>query len=131
MKLKELHAHFLISIGEYCNERIGFVVRLDDEDKAEEIVAKLREKARSIVGPDRDTLYAKRNRLQGDCNALEAKLKRLVEEWNKTADFLRAQGIKPEAPSMPNFGNLLAAADRIESENIAEFEEEDDDDRKF
>jgi hypothetical protein len=56
MKIKLLHAHFLISIGSYSNERIGFTVELDDSEDAAQAVSELREHARAIVGKPADEL---------------------------------------------------------------------------
>jgi hypothetical protein len=42
MKIKRLHAHFLISTGSYNNERIGFSVELNEGESVEEIVTNLR-----------------------------------------------------------------------------------------
>lgn len=51
MKIKRLHAHFLISTGSYNNERIGFSVELDEDETVESVVSQLRERAKNIVGP--------------------------------------------------------------------------------
>ncbi|WP_168163391.1 hypothetical protein [Calothrix sp. 336/3] len=44
MKIKTVHAHFLVSTGNYNNERIGFSVVLDEESP-EQAVEILRERA--------------------------------------------------------------------------------------
>ena len=124
MQIKELHAHFLISLGSYNNERIGFTVVLSDDDSPEEIVASLRKKAREIVGPTADDFYDRQREASAKCYELERKLSSLRKEWNATAEFLKAQGLKADAPSMPQFSNLLSAAiDKdIESEFVSEAE---------
>lgn len=54
-------------------------------------------------------------------------MKKLRSEWEATAEFLRAQGIRPEAPSMPQFQKLLNAV-KVESQQVtAEFVQEPDD----
>lgn len=50
------------------------------------------------------------------------RLNKLRKEWDATAEFLKTQGINPQAPSMPQFRNLLAAAEDIESEGVTEAE---------
>ena len=45
MKIKTLHAHFLISITSYNNERVGFSVELDEDESIESAVSELRRKS--------------------------------------------------------------------------------------
>ncbi|MBD2489421.1 hypothetical protein [Aulosira sp. FACHB-615] len=126
MKIKTLHAHFLISIGSYSNERIGFSVELDNEESIDEIVSNLRERAKKIVGRKADELYDERNKIYRECAQLESKLNTLRKEWDATAEFLKAQGLNPQAPSMPQFRNLLTAV-TVESEVVTEQDYEDSD----
>lgn len=126
MIVKQLHAHFLVTLGNYNNERIGFTVTLEEGESAQEVVSQLREKAKEIIGETAENAYERRDKLLAECNRLERKLKSLTDEWNSLAEFLRAQGIKPEAPSMPILTNLLSAAKEVQQENIAEFTEEDE-----
>ena len=126
MKIKTLHAHFLISIGSYSNERIGFSVEVDNEESIDEIVSNLRERAKKIVGRKADELYDERNKIYRECAQLESKLNTLRQEWDATAEFLKAQGLNPQAPSMPQFRNLLTAV-TVESEVVTEQDYEDSD----
>ncbi len=125
MKIKTIHAHFLISIGSYSNERIGFSVELDEGESIDSTVAELRERAKRIVGQTADELYNNRNNLYRECKDLETKLNKLRQEWDATAEFLKAQGLNPGAPSMPQFRNLLNAV-MVESEVVTEEEETGD-----
>lgn len=119
MKIRQVHAHFLISVGNYSNERIGFTVELEEGETPEEIIPQLRDKARTIVGRPADELYSEKYRIEGTIHELERRLASLRKEWDATAEFLTAQGIRPDAPSMPQFNNLLKAA-KIEEEAIGE-----------
>lgn len=123
MKVKQIHAHFLISIGSYSNERIGFTVELDEGETPEEVVPQLRQKAIALVGEPAERLYEKQYQAEQSCRAVEQRLAKLRKEWDATAEFLKAQGIRPDAPSMPQFSNLLQAA--IEEETIVEGEFDD------
>lgn len=127
MKIKTVHAHFLISLGSYSNERIGFSVQLEEGETAEEVVPVLRERAKKIVGQTADDLYDKRSKLYRECLTYEDKLDKLRKEWDATAAFLKAQGLNPDAPSMPQFRNLLTAV-TVESEVVSNDEDDDDDD---
>ena len=40
-----------------------------------------------------------------------------TEQWNRTAEFLRTQGIKPDAVDMPPFTNLLPEV-KAESQTV-------------
>jgi|SRR5919202_3538102 hypothetical protein len=118
MQIKQVHAHFLISIGNYSNERIGFTVELDEGESLEQAVAKLREKAKAIVGQPADELYSEKHRMESAIRELERRLASLRKEWDATAEFLKAQGVRADAPSMPQFNNLLKAA-HVEEEAIS------------
>lgn len=116
MKIQQIHAHFLISIGNYSNERIGFTVEFDEEnDSISDVVETLREQARAVVGRPADEIYTEIHQAEYQCREIKAKLAKLRTEWDATADFLKAQGIKPEAPSMPQFSKLLNAATEHET----------------
>ncbi|MCC5622813.1 hypothetical protein [Nostoc sp. CHAB 5715] len=131
MKIKFVHAHFLISIGDYSNERVGFTVELEEGDTVTSVVNHLRQQAITAVGPKSEELYNQNRRLQVENRELEERTKKLRLEWEATAEFLRAQGIKPEAPSMPQFNKLIAAA-KVEEESVtAEIVEPDPDDIPF
>ena len=126
MKIKLVHAHFLISIGDYSNERVGFTVELEEGETVQSVVDDLRQQAITAVGPKSEELYNQNRKLRSENRELEERTKKLRSEWEATAKFLRAQGIKPEAPSMPQFQTLLNAA-RPESQSVtAEFVEEGD-----
>lgn len=109
MRITQIHAHFLISIGNYSNERIGFTVDVEDPSpqQIEETVQTLRERAIAIVGKPAAELYEEKFNLQRACNDLEKKLSQLREQWEKTAVFLRTQGLN--TPSMP-FEDLFTHA---------------------
>ena len=127
MKIKTLHAHFLISLGNYSNERVGFSVELDPDETIKEVVDQLREKAKLAVGASRHDLYEERNKLYREALQLQDKLDKLRKEWDATAQFLKAQGLNPDAPSMPQFTNLLSAI-AVESEVVKTSDDDDYDD---
>lgn len=125
MKIEKLHAHFLITTDSYNNERVGFTVALDEEDDTKEVVEQLRVKACSAIGESAEKLGERRRKLYSDCNKLEAKLDKLRKEWEATAEFLKVQGLNPEAPSMPQFRNLLQSV-KVDAEEV--FTDGDNDD---
>jgi hypothetical protein len=117
MKIKEVHAHFLISLGNYSNERIGFVVELETDETVESVVPRLRDKAKEVVGQTAEELYQEKYNLERTVRDLTIRLGKLRQEWDATAEFLRTQGIRPDAPPLPQFSNLLAGA-KVEEESI-------------
>ncbi len=131
MKIKRLHAHFLITTDNYQNERVGFSVELSEGENVEEVVSLLRTKAAEAIGESADKLIKKRRDLSWDCKELETKLSKLREEWDATAQFLKAQGLNPDAPSMPQFSKLLNAvkvdAETVITEIVDEEKYEDED----
>lgn len=127
MKIKRLHAHFLISTGNYNNERIGFSVEVNEKETLESVVSQLRERAKKIIGPTAEDFYETARKYARECRSLEEKLDKLRKEWDATANFLKAQGLNPEAPSMPQFRNLLEAV-TVQSEVITEKDDNKDDD---
>ncbi len=125
MKIKLLHAHFLISTENYCNEKIGFTVELEEGETANEVVAKLREQAIEIVGPKAREIYQEKWDAERSCKKIKAELATLREEWDRMAAFLQAQGIKPNVPKMPMFSNLLSGVKPEEELVTAEIVDED------
>lgn len=123
MKIKQLHAHFLISVGNYSNERVGFSVELEENDKPEEVVATLRQKAIEIVGKPANDLYSEIYQADQQLREVKQKVEKYRKEWDATAEFLKAQGIRPDAPAMPQFSNLLKP---VEAETVLQGEFEDD-----
>ncbi|MEH2085986.1 hypothetical protein [Nostoc sp.] len=126
MQIKTFHAHFLLQTDSSNQERIGFSVILDEDETPEQVVPILRQKAINIVGKKAYDFYQDRRILRDECNHLEKKLELLRKEWDATAEFLKAQGLNPTAPSMPQFRNLLTAV-TVESEVIHDVNDEEDD----
>lgn len=125
MQIKQVHAHFLISIGNYSNERIGFTVELEEGETPEQAVEQLRQRAIAIVGETASTLYDEKYQALREYNEITKKLNLARSEWDATAEFLKAQGIRTDAPAMPKFSKLLSAA--VEEETVVEGEFSDSD----
>ncbi len=126
MKIKTVEYSALFNLGDYNNERIGFTVQLDEGETPEQVIESLRKKAieqssdKGMGGIDgiHNRIYSARF----DLRSLERKLKQAQDEWNSVAEFLRAQGIKPDAPNL-TFKALMPSAD---SETVIEGELEDE-----
>lgn len=122
MKIKTIHYLATINLGNYSNEKIGFVADIDDGETPEQVIEALRQKARECSLPKVEDVFESIYKAQSELRDLNVKLNKARTEWNATAEFLRTQGIKADAPSMPSFTNLLPG---IADEHVAEAEIED------
>ena len=107
MKITTVHYSALINLGDYNNEKIGLTAEVKEDESVEEVIAALKEKVKTIAGPNAEELYNSISERRRALNELERKLKKATEQWEATAEFLRAQGIKPDAPNIPDFTRLL------------------------
>lgn len=107
MQIKTVHYSALLNLGNYSNEKIGFTAQISDDETVEQVIDLLREKVKQNGGTNAEELYEKMWQGRRELAELERKIKKASDDWNATAEFLRAQGIKPEAKNMPQFTNLL------------------------
>lgn len=107
MQIKTVHYSALLNLGNYSNEKIGFTAQISDDETVEDVIEQLREKVKQNGGTNAEELYQTMYRGRRELAELERKIKKASDDWNATAEFLRAQGIKPEATNMPLFTNLL------------------------
>lgn len=118
MKITTVEYSALINLGNYNNEKIGFTAQLQDGETPEQIVEVLRDKVKAVAGPEADRLYQDMRDGQYKLRKLNREIEEATAKWNSTAEFLRTQGLKPEAPDMPMFTNLLPQVkeERVEVE---------------
>lgn len=124
MKITQVEFQALYNLGNYNNERISLRAIVEDGETPEDVVAKLREKAIALnagSGGEVDELYGRIYRYKRDLQQLEDQIKTAAEKWNQTAEFLKAQGLNPNAPTLEPFQSLLAPAD----EGVVEAELDD------
>lgn len=107
MQIKTVRYSALLNLGNYSNEKIGFTAQVSEGETVEQVIEQLREKVKQNGGTNAEELYEKMWQGRRELADLEQKIKKATEQWNATAEFLRAQGIKPESPNMPQFTNLL------------------------
>lgn len=128
MKITGIEYKALFNLGNYENETIGLRAKLEENETPEAATAKLRDRAVSMAHPNVQKSLDQRRELLSEIKNLELKLEKKQQEWNEVADFLKAQGIKPDVASFPAFNKLLSpAVEVVEIEEIP-FEEGDDDD---
>lgn len=123
MQIKTVHYSALINLGNYNNERIGFTAEVGEGESIEGAIAALKEKVATNATLNADKVRSALYKGQEELSDLERKIKRASEEWNAIAEFLRAQGIKPDAVDMPKFTNLLP---EVKDERVHEGEIEDE-----
>ena len=102
-----VHYSALINLGNYSNEKIGFSAELSEGESVEETIELLRQKIKEVAGLNAEECDQLLYRGRREIKDLERKLQKARQEWNATAEFLRAQGIKPDANDMPLFTRLL------------------------
>ncbi|MEQ9671302.1 MAG: hypothetical protein RLO19_23490 [Coleofasciculus sp. G2-EDA-02] len=143
-RITKITAEFLISTGNYCNERVGFEVEPDFDDldlgllaaeeewqeSINEIVAALREKAKLAIGKPAEALYNEKYRIENAVKVAENKLHELSSQYNQLRDFFNAQGIST-MPPIPDYLRLLSPSPRIEKESVYITGEVEDDDIPF
>lgn len=129
MKIIRVAYSALFSLSNYNNERINLVANLQDGESPEEVIEKLKEKVWQAGGENAKEIYEAIRERQYALREIEEKLSKATERWNATADFLRKQGIKPDAPHLPSFENLLPhVEEEVIQGEIDDDDEEDDDD---
>lgn len=131
MKLKSIHYSALINLGNYSNERIGFTAEVGEDEDIPDVIAVLRQNVRNNASLNADKvqrmLYEGRDELEN----LKRKIEKARSEWDAIAEFLRAQGIKPDAVDMPKFTNLLPEVKAEQSGVVdGELEEEEEEEEE-
>lgn len=107
MEIKTVHYSALINLGNYSNEKIGFSAELSEGESVEQAIESLRQKIKEVAGLNAEEVDQLLYRGRREIKELERKLQKARQEWDATAEFLRAQGIKPDASDMPVFTRLL------------------------
>lgn len=123
MKITRVGYSALFNLGNYNNERIELTAQLDENDDISSVVQDLRTRANSLALPNEQILVEQIQKRRRLLEELEKRIASRTEEWNAIADFLKAQGIKPDAPNMPDFKKLLPQANH---EEVIEAEVEED-----
>jgi hypothetical protein len=126
MQVKSYSVQFTLPTERGNQEKIEYRFVLEDGENLKEEVNKFREQAVLVCGRPSHEMYARRQELEYACDELTLKLTKLRNEWDATAEFLRKQGINPEAPNLPQFDKLLKAATGVEETVIAEFDDDEE-----
>ena len=87
----------------------------------------------AVAGPDPQKVRRALTDARYELEIVLDKIERARKDWETLADFLRAQGIKPDISSMPLFDKLLLLSrDPAESDvvvgEIQKYGDENDDD---
>ncbi|MBD1917183.1 MULTISPECIES: hypothetical protein [Cyanophyceae] len=114
MKITHVEYKALYNLGNYNNESIALRATVEEGETPDEVVEQLRQKAIALnagSNGDADELYGRIYRYKQSLESLENKIKTAAEQWNQTADFLKAQGLNPDAPKLSPFNSLLQPAE--------------------
>lgn len=126
MKITKVGYSALLNLGNYQNEKITFIAQLNDGETPESAVEALRDKVKAVGGKNAEDLYKAMHQNERKLRDLNQQIEQATQKWNATAEFLRAQGLKPEAPDMPQFTNLLPEF-KVEDSGVIDGEIEDED----
>lgn len=125
MKIKLVEYSALISLGNYNNEKIGFTTQIEEGESVEQVIEALRQKVKKNGGTNAEELYTAMYNGRQELAQLERKINKARSEWEATAEFLKAQGIKPDVADMPKFTNLLPEV-KEEQSGVVDGEIEDE-----
>lgn len=114
MRIDRVTYHYLANLGDYQNEKIELSAVLEEGETPEDAIAKLKEQTLAMAGKSYQRLEKDRWNLAQEVKQLEQKLKKAQEDWDAMAEFLRTQGLKPDAPNSPVFNNLLPSSQEVE-----------------
>lgn len=115
MKIERVSYSYLSNLGDYSNERIEMEARLEEGEIPEDAIAALKDRVHALAGEHIQRLEQRRYQIRQEIEQLHKRLEQARVDWEAVAEFLRAQGIKPNAPAAPLFNNLLqAASDDVE-----------------
>lgn len=119
MQIKTVHYSATINLGDYSNEKLGFTAQVAENESVEQVFEALKAHVRDLGGYNADQLYQAQSKGRAELAELERKICKARAEWDATAEFLRAQGIKLDAPVMPRFANLLSEVKEERFETVA------------
>jgi hypothetical protein len=122
MKITKVYYSALANLGDYNNERIGMTAILEPDENPEQAVQQLRERVIPLCGPKLRELRDLKWELSSKIGELKQKLADYQRQWDSAAEFLRAQGIKPDAPNFPQFDKLLSPSPIQEESSVIEGE---------
>lgn len=123
IKIIKIAYEACFNIGNYENEKIRFEAELGQDSDLKESVELLRQRAIQCAQPDANEAWNERYKIQKDISELKALCEQWRKKWTATADFLKAQGIRPDCPEMPAF---LAALPVPATEEVVTGEIEDE-----
>lgn len=128
MEITKVGYSALLNLGNYRNEKISFIAKVDENESPEQVVEKLRERVKAVGGKNADDMYYELREGTKQLAELDRKIAKATSEWNAVSEFLRKQGIKPDAVDMPKFNHLLPEVKEESTEVIdGEIEDEDED----
>lgn len=115
MRIDRVTYHYLNNLGDYRNERIEMSAQLDEGEQPEEAIAKLKDRVLALAGENATELEHRRWKLIDQVRELEKRCAQARENWEATAEFLKAQGLRSDAPAFPENLKLLPAAAEVDA----------------
>lgn len=107
LKIHKVQYSALFNTGNYSNERISMSATLDEGETPETVIEELKDRVTAIAGPDPQKVRQALTDARYELEKVLTRIEEAQKDWNTLADFLRAQGIKPEIGTAPVFKKLL------------------------
>jgi DNA repair ATPase RecN len=111
MKITEVRYHALFNLGNYENEKFELVARMEEGNTVEEVIEALKLKVHELAGV-KDAYYEKQ-KLNRELKNIAEKIAKAQIQWEQIAEFLKAQGLRPDAPSFPALNLLPSAQEEV------------------
>lgn len=122
MLIKTIHYSALLNLGNYSNEKIGFTAEIKEDESVEQVIEALRQKVKENGGVNAEELYSTIYQGKQELREIGKKINKARSEWDAVSEFLKTQGIKPDAAAMPKFTNLLPEVEEESNVIDGEFE---------
>ena len=125
MRIIKVSYSALANLGDYQNERVGMTAHLEEGESPEDAIKALKDRVTPLCGPRLQDLRNQQYQLERRVSELKDQLVDYERRWNDAAEFLRTQGIKPDAPNFPQFTNLLTPSITQQDSGVIEGEYDD------
>ena len=110
-------------------ESFTFTLEISQQKTLRQAVDEIRQNLANQFGENYRREIQKRIKLEEELRELQLKIDEAKTKWERTKEFLTAQGIRTDVPDFPNFNNYLlpSSQETVDAEIEDEDEDEDDD----
>lgn len=124
MKIKQVRYYYQHHLDSSHTEEVTLIAEVEADETYSQVLEKLREESRDSRGLSWWDVRDKISRAEEVLKGLEIRIADRSRQWNELAEFLKAQGIKEDAPNFPLLPALPPQA--IEGEILDDDDEDDE-----